>query len=89
MIMDRVKTLENGEIFTRNGCGTTDYYYEISKEEYERIKAIPNYRGVINSWIEETMSDDIRYGYGFYGCDVLEGKDNKYFYCYTIGNSCE
>lgn len=90
MIMDRVKTLENGERFTRNGCGTTDYYYEISKEEYERIKAILNYRAVLNQWYEEDMDDCVRHGYGFYGCCIVENtQKGKYYYIITLGNSCD
>ena len=88
--MDGVKILENGDKFTNRGCGTNDYYNEISKEEYERIKAIPNYRRVLNEWYASTMDDCTRYGYGFYGCGICEDTDTgKYYYYVTLGNSCD
>lgn len=85
-----IQTLENGETFTRYGCGTNDHYHEISKEEYERVKSFENYRGKLNAEYEETMSDAIRWGYGFYGCRVWKDDEkNKYYFVVTIGNSCD
>lgn len=83
-----IQTLENGETFTRHGCGTNSHYREISKEEYERVKSFENYIGRLNAEYKETMSDDIRWGYGFYGCNVCQIED-KYYYSVCIGNSCD
>ena len=83
-----IQTLENGETFTEYGCGTNRHYHEISKEEYERVTAIEGWRGKLNSEYEETMSDAVRCGYGFYGCIVCQIED-KYYYSVCIGNSCD
>lgn len=83
-----IQTLENGETFTRRGCGTNSHYCEISKEEYERVTAIEGWQGKLDSEYRETMSDDIRWGYGFYGCNVCQIED-KYYYSVCIGNSCD
>lgn len=86
--MDKVQLKKDGERFKNSGCGTNTFYYEITKEEYERITAMDNWQGVINEWAERDMSDSIRWGYGFYGCD-LRTMDGKYYYTETIGNSCD
>lgn len=83
-----IQTLENGETFTRHGCGTNSHYREISKEEYERVTAIEGWQGKLDSEYRETMSDAIRWGYGFYGCNVCQIED-KYYYSVCIGNSCD
>lgn len=84
-----IQTLENGEHFTSHGCGVNSHYYEISKEEYERVTAVEGYKGKLDSEYESTMSDAIRWGYGFYGCNVVADSDGKYYYMVKIGNSCD
>lgn len=86
--VDKVQSLKNEPSFVNRNCGTNTFYYEISKEEYERITAMDNWQGVINEWAERDMSDSIRWGYGFYGCG-LRTMDGKYYYTETIGNSCD
>ena len=83
-----IQVLKDGDRFTRHGCGTDDDYYEISKEEYERVISFENYRGQLNAEYKETMDDCIRWGYGFYGCNVCQIED-KYYYSVCIGNSCD
>ena len=86
--LDKVNILKDGERFVNRNGGTNAHYYEISKEEYLRIIAMDNWRGVIREWADRDMSDAIRWGYGFYGCD-LRMMDGKYFYSETIGSSCD
>lgn len=57
---------------------------EITKEKYDYYKSQPS----VSSAIETDMSDDIIYGYGYYGGSVYES-DGKYYMKYSIGNSCE
>ena len=82
------ETIEGGERKQDRGAGTTTYYAEISKDEYERIISTPNYKAELNRSFESQAGDSIMYGYGFYGCDVVE-KDGKFFFKKTIGNSCD
>ena len=86
--LDKVNILKDGERFVNRSCGTNTHYYEISKEEYLRIIAMDNWRGVIREWADRDMPDFIRWGYGFYGCDLMM-MDGKYFYSETIGSSCD
>lgn len=86
--MLKVETIKDGDRFTRHGCGTNTTYYEITKAEYERITAVENYRGELNSTYEANMDDSIRWGYGFYGCGVAK-VDDKYYYTVCIGSSCD
>lgn len=80
--------LKDGDRFNRRSAGTTSHYYEISKEEYDRITATPNYSCELDKSFKHTASDSILWGYGFYGCDVVE-VDGKYYYKECIGNSCD
>lgn len=57
---------------------------EITKEEYERLSKCEN----LNAEIEPTISDIWRYGYGWYGCRLLE-HDNRYYIEHNIGSSCD
>ena len=57
---------------------------EITKEKYDYYEWQPS----VSAAIESDMSDDIIYGYGYYGGSIYE--DNaKYYMKYSIGNSCE
>ena len=86
--MINIQIIKDGEKFTRHGCGIDDTYYEITKEEYDRVTSIENYQGELNREYEDKMSDIIRWGYGFYGCKVVKSND-KYYYVVSIGNSCD
>lgn len=57
---------------------------EITKEKYDYYESQPS----VSVAIESDMSDDIIYGYGYYGGSVYES-DGKYYMKYSIGNSCE
>lgn len=57
---------------------------EITKEKYDYYDSQPN----VSVAIKSEMSDDIIYGYGYYGGSVYES-DGKYYMKYSIGNSCE
>lgn len=77
-----------GEGSTQEGCGTDTTYYEITKEEYDRITSYPNWRAELTHRYNAKMSDSVRYGYGFYGCGLVE-RDGKCYYYVSIGNSCD
>ena len=88
--MINLQLLKDGEHFTRYGCGVNSHYYEITKEEYDRITAIENYKSELTAEIESQLSDSIRLGYGFYGCGLTEDTDKgKCYYFEKIGNSCD
>ena len=72
--------------FTVSGCGTSTFYKEISKEEYDRLSAMTYWE--VESEIEKNLSDSIRYGYGYYGHKLLE-ENGMYFLGTTTGNSCD
>ncbi len=57
---------------------------EITKEKYDYYESQPS----VSATIKADMSDDIIYGYGYYGGSVYES-DGKYYMKYSIGNSCE
>ena len=77
-----------GEGSTQEGRGTDTTYYEITKEEYDRITSYPNWRAELRNRCEANMSDSVRYGYGFYGCGLVE-RDGKCYYYVSTGNSCD
>lgn len=83
-----IKELVGGKFMTeKDGCFNVNYY-EISKEEYDRVMSFDNWRPRLRTECEETLTDSIRWGYGFYGCD-LAIRDGAYFYTIRIGNSCD
>lgn len=57
---------------------------KITKEKYDYYESQPS----VSAAIKADMSDDIIYGYGYYGGSVYES-DGKYYMKYSIGNSCE
>ena len=85
-----IQILEDGDNYVSGGCGVSTYYYEISKEEFDRVKSIEGWQSKLTAEYEETMDDSIRYGYGFYGCGICESMTNGQYYFFTkIGNSCD
>lgn len=57
---------------------------EITKEKYDYYESQPN----VSAAIESDMSDDIIYGYGYYGGSIYES-NGKYYMQYSIGSSCD
>ena len=86
--MIEIKRQKDGDYFYRVVSGVREDFYEISKEEYERVKGIEDYQTKLNREYEAIMDDCVRWGYGFYGCKLAE-KDDKYYYVVCIGNSCD
>lgn len=89
--MDKINIniMQGGEYSHVPGCGVDDNYYEISKDEYERITAIKDYASKLDAEFRENASDSILYGYGFYGCRLVRTETGRYFYVTSIGNSCD
>lgn len=57
---------------------------QITKEKYDYYESQPN----VSAAIESDMSDDIIYGYGYYGGSIYED-NGKYYMQYSIGDSCD
>ena len=57
---------------------------EITKEKYDYYESQPS----VSAAIESDMSDDIIYGYGYYGGSIYED-NGKYYMQYSIGDSCD
>ena len=72
--------------FTVYGCGTSTFYKEIDKEEYDRLSAMSY--GEVDKEIKSNLCDSIIYGYGYYGHDLLQ-ENGMYFVGRTTGNSCD
>ena len=72
--------------FTLYGCGTSTFYKEISKEEYDRLSAMSY--AEVDSEINENLPSAVKYGYGYYGHALLE-ENGMYFLGTTTGNSCD
>lgn len=83
-----INTIRGTCDFTTHSAGTHIDYYEISEEEYNRITGIDNYRGKLNTEYEKRMPDSVRYGYGFYGANVVK-REKRYYYTLCLGNACE
>jgi hypothetical protein len=62
-------------------------YRELSKEDYERIRALPK-KEQNNALFPDGIPMAWEYGYGYYGHGFIE-KDGKYYATFTIGNSCD
>lgn len=58
--------------------------FEVSKEEYERLKSEPN----INKAIEDTMPIHVLCGYGYYNGRLVE-ENGKYYKRCMVGGSCD
>lgn len=80
--------IKGGEIITSRMGGLTTKYYEITKEEYERITSKADYKRELEEAYKSTASDSILWGYGFYGCDVVM-MQGKYWFSVCIGSSCD
>ena len=87
--------LKDGVYFTRKGSFTTTSWYEISKEEYDRITGLPDWKRELKSACIAGLSDSVRYGYGFSDCGLSMGPEDdeklkdKYFYTKSIYSSCD
>lgn len=74
--------------FVNHGCGTSDHYKQISKERYDELAKLD--RGELNAEIEKTISNAVRWGYGYYGAMLYHDEENDlYFLGMCIGNSCD
>jgi len=59
---------------------------EITKEEFDRLMAMPY--GARSSEIRNSLPDYIICGYGYYGHSLVS-RDGKYLIEISIGNSCD
>lgn len=59
---------------------------EISAEEYARYQEMK--RGDFLKAVENTLSEDIVCGYGFYGADIA-AQGGKHYLNIRIGDSCD
>ena len=84
--MSMVKYIENGKCFTRKGPGVNTCFSEVSKEEYERLSAMPDPDA--DHEVMEGLSISVLMGYGYYGHELRE-KDGVYYVGKNIGNSCD
>ena len=80
----KINFIAGGETYSDRGY-IVSTYTEISEEEYQRLSEIPN----LTYEYEQTLSDAIRCGYGFYGCGIIRRNDGKYFFYDKIGSSCD
>ncbi len=82
-----ISYVENGASFSLPyGAGIRVSYREISKEEYDRLSALP--KKDFQDEVIASLDDSILCGYGFYGCDVSI-RDDKYYLIKRIGTSCD
>lgn len=68
------------------GSAVSTNYSEITKEEYDRYKAM-EYRDFTKE-IESNLSPSIIWGYGYYGCCLME-YEGAYWLGIKTGNSCD
>ena len=71
-----------------SGCGTSDVYYKLTDEEYEEWK---DKKGSELSKLHypDGIPEDIRMGYGWYGCRIGIAEDGTKYYTECTGNSCD
>lgn len=59
---------------------------EITKEQYKELSKLSE--GQLYGFVKKDIPDHWRYGYGWYGCRLVE-KDDKFYIYHTIGDSCD
>lgn len=59
----------------------------ISREDYDRIQALDPIEK--NSAIKDMIPNDIRIGYGVYGCGIKERRNGECVLWYNRGDSCD
>lgn len=59
---------------------------QINREEYERYSNMAV--GDFHREVEAGISDSWRWGYGWYGCYLME-EDGKYYIIHKIGDTCD
>lgn len=74
--------------FTRSGCGVSTHFYEIPKEEYERLSAMSY--GEVDNEVKSKLPESIKWGYGYYGHELFKDEEaGLYFLGKKIGNPCD
>jgi len=81
-----VNYIKGGNHHKVNGIGINTHYFEIPKEEYERLNAMD--RRQASEEVIESLLDSIKYGYGYYG-HCLRIKKDKYYIGIKVGSSCD
>lgn len=64
----------------------TTIKHEVSTDEYAKYQAMT--KSQLNRTIEDSLSEDIVCGYGYYGA-YLEETEDKHYVCIRIGDSCD
>lgn len=81
--------VDGSKSFVDRGFGTSTHYTEISEEEYQKYAAM-EHRELYEYVRDNVISDSIRWGYGYYGCDLyVDPEDGTKFLGVTSGNSCD
>lgn len=60
--------------------------WEISEERYEELSKL-DHCDLLNT-IEKEISEGWRWGYGWYGCDLIK-RDGKCYIRHHIGSTCD
>lgn len=81
-----INYIENGQSYVSRSCGITTVGNEITKEEYDRLSALPH--SEFDEMIQEETPAHIFQGYGYYGSKLIEN-EGRYFACREQGSSCE
>lgn len=81
-----INYLSGGRTFTRKGRVINTVYKEISKEEFERLNAMPI--GEVSDMVFNSLDKSIIEGYGFYGASACVD-DDGYYIKIRQGNTCD
>lgn len=81
-----VNYIKGGNHHKVNGIGINTHYFEIPKEEYERLEAMDKREA--GEEVENSLPSDIKFGYGYYGF-CLRTKKDKYYLAVKVGNTCD
>lgn len=81
-----IKYLESGKNFCDRGLGYSTNYNEISENEYTRLRNMSEAER--SAEIYFSISEAIKYGYGYYGYHLIE-KNGEYYLGISSGNSCD
>ena len=81
-----IQYIENGLDYIRRDGTFTEVGKEVSKEEYERLRAME--RSEVKKMVEEETPSWVFQGYGFYGHRLVE-EEGRFYVCRVQGSSCD
>lgn len=73
--------------FRQNDGIFVTVYREISEETFQKVHNLSPKQ--LDEEIEDTMPDEVLYGYGYYGGGLYTDNEGRHYYYFKRGVSCD